>query len=79
MMEGLRPQPLEAIPVARQTYAEASEDASETSEAATISEARIRPMCRYPFVNRPRRNIAQFADASIVNGHQCAEKSAARL
>lgn len=53
MMEGLRPQPLEANPVARQTYADASEVASEIREAATTSEAKIRPMRHYPLVDRP--------------------------
>src|SRR5689334_7254745 len=74
MMEGLRPQPLEATPVARQTYADASDVASETSKAATTSKARIRPMRHDPFVNRPGRNIAQFVNALVVHEHRCAGK-----
>src|SRR5215470_14914982 len=44
MMDTLRPHPPEPTPVARQTQAEASEEATDSKAAATTSEARIRPI-----------------------------------
>jgi hypothetical protein len=73
--EALRPHPPEPTPTARQTQADASDEATESREAATTSEARIRPICRSPaFMDGPRSKDSAIRRRLVVRGDQSTGK-----